>query len=310
MAKTLRFSLAVPVLLYVFFISCARGEFSDFEKTESGLMYKFYVKSADTVHPKYGEIVRLKVVKRMGDSILESTELINQDGMEQLLRKGAFQGAVEEGITMMALGDSATFLVSTDSVNKYYAVKDSTQTFKQGSYLAFDVKLMNIQTQEEARWEREQNRKIYVQERKEKESKELDRYIQDNHIDVKPTNGGLYFIEIEKGAGAFPREGDSVVMHYTGSFLNGTIFGSSLKSNEPLGFIVGDKGTHGVIDGWYEGIKMMRKGGRATWIIPSSLAFDSTGMFNRQLGKYTIPPYSALKFEIQLLDVKPGKINP
>ena len=121
------------------------------------------------------------------------------------------------------------------------------------------------------------------------------------------TETGLYFIETQKGSGLFPKEGDSVVMHYTGSFLNGTVFGSSLKINQPIGFIVGDKGDRGVIDGWYEGIKMMRKGGSATWIIPSSLAFDSMGMYNRESGKYTIPPYSTLKFDIQLLDIKPKK---
>ncbi|TAL63313.1 MAG: hypothetical protein EPN85_00385 [Bacteroidetes bacterium] len=287
--------------------SCANSEYADFEKTESGLLYKFHTKGTDTAYAEYGEVVRIKIAKRLGDSILESSEMLSPDGMEQLLQKGAFPGAIEEGITMMAIGDSATFLINTDSINKYYPAKDSTKNFKPESYLAFDIKLTNIQTQEEVMWEREQNRLAYVRDRKEKEPQELTQYISDNHIDVKPNAKGLYFTETTKGKGARPREGDSVSIHFTGSFLNGTVFGSSVQQSQPIGFVVGDTTERGVFDGWYEGVKLMQKGSVATVIMPSSLAFDSIGEINRQTGKYVIPPYMPLKFEIKLLDVVPKK---
>ena len=292
---------------YCVFYSCARSEFSDYEKTESGLKYKFYTRSTDTVHAKYDQVVRVKLAKRLGDSVLESSVSVNPDGIEQLLSKGAFKGAIEEGITMMAIGDSATFLISTDSINKYYPARDSTKNFKPNSCLAFDVKLMNIQTKEEVMWEREQNRKAYVKDRKEQEPKELSQYIQDNHIDVKPTDKGIYLVETQKGSGASPRDGDSVVVHYTGSFLNGTIFDSSVKRGQPFGFVVSAIGPRSVVPGWNEAIKKMKKGSTATVILPSSMAWDSTGYMNPQTGKYFIPPYSPMKFDIQLLDIKSNK---
>jgi FKBP-type peptidyl-prolyl cis-trans isomerase FkpA len=312
MIRELKIFFFNPIVLVILgcstlVFSCAKSEYADFKKTESGLMYKFYSQSDDTTRARYGQFVRLKIVKRLGDSTIENSEVVSPDGMEEFLKKGAFKGAIEEGITMMAIGDSATFLINTDSINKYYPAKDAAKNFPPRTYLAFDLKLLNIRPKEEVIWDQELTRKAFVKERKEKEQKELDQYIQDNHIAVKPTSKGLYFIELQQGSGRQVQEGDSVVLHYTGSFLNGSVFGSSLKSNHPIGFIVGDKGPRGVMEGWYEGIKMMRKGGKASWIIPSPLAFDSAGMFNKQAGKYTIPPYSALKFDIQLLDLKSKK---
>ena len=300
------FSLLIPFLLVyisVFLNSCAKSEFSDYEETASGLKYKFHTKSNDTVHANYGEIVRLKLIKRLGDSVLENSQLINPDGLEQMLRKGAFAGAIEEGIVMMSLGDSATFLINTDSINKYYPAKDSAENFTPHSYLTFDLKLMNIQTQEEAMWVREQNRKVFIEERKEKEPKEMARYIEDNHIDVQPTKSGMYFMTKEKGSGIKPLNGDSVIIHYVGSFLNGTIFDSSVKRNEPFGFVIKTIGDHSVIPGWVEAIKMMNKGQVATIIMPSSLAYDSSGYINPQNGKYFINPYCPMKFDIQLLEI-------
>ena len=133
---------------------------------------------------------------------------------------------------------------------------------------------------------------------------ELSQYIQDNHIDVKPTATGLYLIEKEKGKGASPKDGDSVIVHYTGSFLDGTIFDSSVKRNQPFGFTVGAK--H-VIAGWDEALMLMKKGTVATIILPSSLAYDSAGYINKQTGKYFIPPYCPMKFDIQLFDIKSKK---
>ena len=312
MKKTFRFSFAVYGAIYIalcslFLFSCAHSEFSDYQKSETGLMYKFYTKGTDTVHAKYDQVVRVKLAKRLGDSTLESTASVSPDGIEQLLQKGAFKGAIEEGITMMSIGDSATFLISTDSINKYYPARDSSKNFKPGTYLAFDVKLINIQTKEEVMWAREQSRKAYIQDRKEQEPKELSQYIQDNHIEVKPNAKGIYLIETEKGKGPTPKDGDSVVVHYTGSFLNGTVFDSSVKRGQPFGFIVNAVGERSVIPGWNEAIKMMKKGTTATVILPSSMAYDSLGYMNPKTGKYFIPPYSPMKFDIQLIDIKSKK---
>ncbi len=304
----LKMSSALCVLMSaIVFFSCSHSEYSDFEKTETGLMYKFYTKGKDTARAHYGQVVRIKMAKRMGDSTLESTAMVGPDGMEQMIQKPIFKGAIEEGIVLMGVDDSATFMINTDSINKYFPAKDSTKNFKPHSYLAFDIKLLKIRTKEEVMQEYEMNKQKYIQERKGKESQELGQYIQDNHVVVKPTDKGFYLIETEKGKGASPKDGDSVVVHYTGSFLNGTIFDSSVKRGKPFSFVVNAQGERSVITGWNEAIKMMKKGTSATIILPSSLAYDSTGYMNPQTGKYFIPPYSPMKFDIQLLEIFPKK---
>ena len=291
----------------IFLISCGDSRYPGFDETDSGLRYKFHVRGEDTAHPQYGEIVRLKMITRIGDSTLDNTNLIYPAGVRKNLMKPLFKGAVEDGIRMMAVGDSATFLIPTDSINKYYPAKDSAHNFKPNDYLEFSLKLMNIQTMDEVIQEEKDNRNEYINERKEKGPKELDQFIQDNHIAVKPTLSGLYFIEITKGKGASPKDGDTVIVHYTGAFLNGTIFDSSVKRNEPFTFVVNDKGQMSVIEGWNEAVKMMKRGSVATIILPYSLAYDSTGYEDTETGKYFIPPYSPMKFDIQLLDFNSKK---
>ena len=299
------FYFLIPFTVY-FFSSCGNSKYSDYKKTDSGLMYKFQSRGNDSVHPKYGEIVRVKMIKLFGDSVLENTDMVKPGGLKQYLQKPVFKGAIEEGILLMGIGDSASFLIPTDSVNKYF-VKDSSKQYKRHDYLSYGIKLMSIQTLEDAQREEEQQKKIFIQDRKENEPKELSRYLEDNHINVKPSSSGLYFIETTKGKGASPKDGDSVIVQYTGSFLNGTIFDSSVKRNESFSFIVNDKGKTGVIPAWNEAIKMMKKGSAATIVIPSSLAYDSAGVENPKTRKYFILPYSPMKFDIQLVNIKPKK---
>lgn len=286
------------VIISILLFSCnGKTEYSDYEKTASGLMYKFHQRGTDTIHPQYGEYVTVKMIKRLKDSVLENTNQINILGLRQKLHEPLFKGSIEEGIRMMTLGDSATFLVSTDSINKYFPKKDSTKNLPKGTYLAFDILLSNIQTKEDILWEEEQKRKEQASQRKLLEPDEIKRYVEDLDINVKPTPSGMYFWETVKGSGRTPKEGDTVVVHYTASFLNGVIFDSSVKRNEPFTFVVNDPKEMGVIPGWDEAIKKMKVGSVATIILPSSLAYGESG-------KGKIPPYCPLKFEIKLLNIK------
>jgi FKBP-type peptidyl-prolyl cis-trans isomerase len=60
----------------------------------------------------------------------------------------------------------------------------------------------------------------------------------------------------------------------------------------------------GVIPGWNEAVKLMKKGTIATVILPHTLGYDSIGVQNPKTGKYFIPPYAPLKFDMQLIDIK------
>jgi FKBP-type peptidyl-prolyl cis-trans isomerase len=130
-------------------------------------------------------------------------------------------------------------------------------------------------------------------ERQEKEDR--DAYLTANNITVEPTKSGLYYIETLAGTGDLTVAEDTVFVNYTGTFLDGTIFGTTDESGKPLEFIIG---TGMVIDGWDEGILYMKKGGKATLIVPSELAYGFAGF------SPIIPGYTTLVFDVELVDIK------
>ncbi len=122
------------------------------------------------------------------------------------------------------------------------------------------------------------------------EDEDLKTYIQENDITNIPTESGLYYIETTQGTGSQAVAGKTVRVNYKGYFLNGDIFDEGL-----INFVLGDGK---VIAGWDEGISYMKENGKAKLIIPSKLAYGSTGTSNG-----TIPPYSTLIFDIELITV-------
>ncbi len=129
-----------------------------------------------------------------------------------------------------------------------------------------------------------------------KEKKLLEAYIADNDISESPTDSGMYYIETKAGTGNNPKTGDRVTVHYKGMFIDGEVFDSSI-GKDPFTFTLG---IGQVIRGWDEGIAYMKKGGKATLIIPSNLAYGVNG-------RGTIPGYSTLVFEVELLEITPNK---
>jgi FKBP-type peptidyl-prolyl cis-trans isomerase len=127
------------------------------------------------------------------------------------------------------------------------------------------------------------------------ENAELDKYLKANKITAKPTASGLIYIPKVQGKGAQAMAGKTVEVHYTGKLLNGVVFDSSVDRNEPLSFTLG-RGQ--VIEGWDEGLALMKAGGEATLIIPSHIAYGSSAAGDK------IKPYSTLVFEVKLIEVK------
>jgi len=100
------------------------------------------------------------------------------------------------------------------------------------------------------------------------------------------------------GTGPEAKGGDTVSVHYTGTFLDGTKFDSSLDRKTPFEFRLG---AGEVISGWDIGIKGMRVGGKRRLTIPPQFAYGDRGAGN------VIPPNTTLMFEVDLLAINPPK---
>ena len=110
---------------------------------------------------------------------------------------------------------------------------------------------------------------------------------------VMETASGLQYKVIEEGTGVQPTAQDTVVVHYEGSLIDGTIFDSSFDG-EPAQFLLG-----AVIPGWTEGVSLMKEGATYMLYIPSELGYGK----NPRPGG-AIQPNDALIFKVELIEVK------
>jgi FKBP-type peptidyl-prolyl cis-trans isomerase FkpA len=109
---------------------------------------------------------------------------------------------------------------------------------------------------------------------------------------VMITASGLQYEIISEGEGPKPSYFDTVKVHYSGIFTDGTLFDSSYEYGEPIEFPL-----YAVIPGWAEGLQLMNVGSTYRFYIPSELGYGPNGIQN------IIPPYATLVFEVVLLDI-------
>ena len=108
------------------------------------------------------------------------------------------------------------------------------------------------------------------------------------------TDSGLRYKIIQKGSGAQAEKGRSVSVHYEGSLDNGQVFDSSYRRKDPITFTLG---IGQVIQGWDEGIALLKVGDKARFVIPSYLGYGERGAGG------VIPPNATLVFDVELVKV-------
>ncbi|GAA4844863.1 FKBP-type peptidyl-prolyl cis-trans isomerase [Algivirga pacifica] len=264
-------------------------------KTENGV-YIVFDKKGDGPIPTNNEFIKvmLKGMTLDGKSLGKDP----QEPVTFPIGRQQIRG-LDEGFKQIPKGSQATIYVPSGLAFGPQRVSEDIGAF---SILKFEVEMMDILNKEEYQAEQKAlaEKRRLEQEAKVKEHVNIDdqliqEYLKENNIDAQKTESGLYYVITEKGDGTKPTPGDTVDIHYTGTLLSGEKFDSSLDRGQPFSTVIG-KGR--VIKGWDEGVVLLPTGSKATFFIPSHLAYGSRG------AGAMIKPFSVLKFDVELLGIK------
>lgn len=288
MKKTIsKIALMLLAVAFAFnFTACSKYKGFKHDK-KSGIYYKFYVINKDSAQAQTGDVVSLFYQLSLKDSVLVPSMPI-----QEMIQESLYKGDVYSALRMMHVGDSATFILDADTFFHYMG---GTNPFDEKElYFTFKMTELMPKAEVEAMMkEQEAQYQVMIEQAKAAEDSITTQYIADNKIKVAPTASGLYYIQKVAGKGAQAENGKKVSVHYTGRLLDGTVFDSSIERGEPIEFVLGEGR---VIPGWEEGIAKMKEGGKATLLIPSSLAYG-------ERGNQVIPPCSPLVFDVELVKV-------
>jgi FKBP-type peptidyl-prolyl cis-trans isomerase FkpA len=267
-----------------------------FIKSPDGLDYKLITKGTGTQTPKPGDLAEMHVKFRIGDTVMINTyEMNNQKPVTQQCQAPSMKGDLMEGLMRMKAGDSMVFRMLMDTLATR-ANQPKPAWAKPGDYAVWEIKMVSVKTKEQAETENAKNESAQLA----IDDKILQDYFKSKKIkNVKKMPSGIYYVVQKPGTGVSPKAGQKVSVNYTGQDLKGEKFDSNVDPSfnhvEPFSF---DLGKHNVIKGWDEAVAIMKKGMKATFYIPSSLAYGSNGAGGK------IPPNAILIFDIELLSFK------
>lgn len=139
----------------------------------------------------------------------------------------------------------------------------------------------------------------------EREKRLLAQYLELNNITASPLPNGLYFLETISGTGLTPETGNFVIIEYTGRLIDGRVFDTTDEQIAINKGIVSTNVLYGPakvqmdrlnVKGMEEGLKLMKEGGQAMLIVPSTLGYGASNVNN-------VPAYSTLIYDVKLIKV-------
>lgn len=289
------------------FTSCKQ-----FEKGPGDMLYKIH-EDKEGALIKDGDFVSFKAIEKTEeDSILFSS--YDYDRPSLLIKeKPLFTGDLYTALGMLSEGDSATFKVSLDSMEKVMKRPKIPNT--KGKYVVYNVKINKVipkgKLDEQAfRTQVETFLKGETEKAKSQENTKISGYIAENDLKPTATSSGLNYVITEQGKGPKAAVGDTVEFNYTGMFLTGKVFDTSVQEKakesntfnamRPYQPIKVPAGVNSTIPGFDEALLLFPKGTKVTIILPSKLAYG-------EQGSQAIPPYMPLVFDIEIVNIIPQK---
>jgi FKBP-type peptidyl-prolyl cis-trans isomerase FkpA len=285
-----RISLLLWIIPFLI-TSCDRfSKYPGYKKARHGIYYQLHTMGEDTIKAHVGDYITVSLTyMTMNDSaFFKGTRRLQ-------LSEAAYKGAIDECFVMLSAQESATFIIPADKFFSVTLQSSLPRFITAGSNMKVKVDMLEIQSQEE--YEKQKEAFLsWIEDFGDYEKVILKQYIQEEKLNVKPLPSGIYYLKLRTGAGNKVEVGDTVTVNYEGKFLNGKFFDSTIKRKQPFQFVYGTEMQ--VIKGLEEGIGMMCEGEKSLFILPSEMAFGTSGSSNQM-----IPPFTSLIFEVEILKV-------
>jgi FKBP-type peptidyl-prolyl cis-trans isomerase FkpA len=281
--------ISLYALVGMILVAGASCTSQEYKKTKSGLLYKIISDKKNPVAKK-GEFLKVHFIQKVRDSILYSSE----GGMPVYIQVDSARPVYSptEVFPLLRKGDSAVVVELADTLQKRFGGQLPPFIHKKDK-LTIAFKVLDVfPTLQEKTKDMEQE----MTGEKQREIKAVEDYLARNNIKAEKTEKGTYVVVNAVGDGPQVDSGKQVSVRYTGKLLpSGKEFESNMKGpgNEPFKFVVG-QGQ--IIQGWDDGLRKFRKGGKGTLYVPAFLAYDqSPGPGHK--------PYENLIFDVEIADV-------
>jgi FKBP-type peptidyl-prolyl cis-trans isomerase len=285
-------------LLYILFSCQPNNEIKGYKLLPNGTYFRLLQFGESGSKPKPGDYITAHISYRTGD------DSVFFDAIRSIkLTKSTYTGSINECFFKLSTMDSASFIINADSFFINTIHSPLPNFIPPNSLMKVNIKMLSIRNEEKYKKDKEEFLS-WIEDFGEYEQTVLRHFIENEKIDVTPTASGIYRIDIDSvnNVNKHVQRGDTIIVHYEGRFLNGKIFDSTKKRNEPFQFVYGTEWQ--VVKGLEEALGGMCEGDHALFIMPSELAFGKTGSSTG-----IIPPYTSVVFEVEVLEVKKATLE-
>jgi len=241
---------------------------------------------ADTLKPKAGDWISLNMtyaatVKGKDTILYDNKVILKGSPLIIQLPPPEFKGDIFEKIMTLSRGDSGIFQINADSLFlRTFRAPQRPSFIDSNGLVTFHITLLSIDSPEEMQKREEAN---------------LNKYLTEKKITIKPRESGIFYLEMEAGTGLKIDSGCMVKINLRVYLIDGKLLYNSTDRPEPIKFRYGKRFDTQGLD---EAIGLMRGGGKATIIVPSKMAFGDQGKGS------LVPPFTPLVYEVEILDVQ------
>lgn len=289
-------------------------ENNSYETTASGLKYKF-IEKGEGEAPEAGEVMIMNMVYSDKDTVLFSSIEQGEPMPMPIDSTWTDDGSIYEVFKMLKSGDSVEIQITADNFYTKTIKQPRPDSVEAESIITFNIGVEDIMPMDDFRAfqmkqfeKRQEKTAALAVEQLKKDKTTIEEYLKENNIEAEATESGLSYIILEEGNGPEAEQGDTAVVDFTGTTLQGKMFytsnmemakekGTFEEGNpyEPLTFVIG---AGQMIKGVDEGVALLKEGAKARFFLPSGLAYGERG------AGADIKPHEIISFDVELMDIK------